>query len=70
MEPEAVIVIANKLEKARKQVQEGDIDSAKKTYRKILKIYNGLPVKERKWVYKEIQSLYNIIKTKGIQEKK
>ena len=65
MEPEAVIVIANKLEKARKQVQEGDIDSAKKTYRKILKIYNGLPVKERKWVYREIQVLYSKIKNKG-----
>ena len=70
MESEAIIAITGKMEKAEKLIKEGDIDSAKKTYRKILKIYDGLPVKERKWVYKEIQSLYNKIKTKGIQEKK
>lgn len=65
MESEAIIAITTKMEKAEKFIEEGNIDSAKKTYKKILKIYDWLPVKERKWVYKEIQSLYNKIKTAG-----
>jgi len=65
MESEAIIAVTSKMEKAEKLIQEGDINSAKKTYKKVLKIYDGLPVKERKWVYKEIQSLYNKLKTAG-----
>jgi len=67
MESEAIIAITTNMEKAENLIKEGDIDSAKKTYQKVLKIYNGLPVKEKKWVYKEIQSLYNKIKTTGGQ---
>lgn len=67
MESEAIIAITTKMEKAEKLIKERNIDSAQKTYRKILKIYDGLPVKERKWVYKEIQSLYSKIKTIGSQ---
>jgi len=62
MESEAIIAVTSKMEKAEKFIEEGNIDSAKKTYKKVLKIYDGLPVKERKWVYKEIQSLFNKIK--------
>ena len=65
MESEAVVDIARKLEKAKKLIEEGNIDYAKKTYKKVLKIYDGLSVKEKKWVYKEIQSLYNKLKIAG-----
>lgn len=65
MEPETIIVITTKMKKTEKFIEEGDIDSAKKTYKKVLKIYDWMPVKERKWVYKEIQSLYTRIKTAG-----
>ena len=69
MESEAIIAVTSKMEKAEKLIEEGNIDSAKKIYIKILKIYNGLPVKERKWVYKEIQALYSKIK-QGIESPK
>jgi len=62
MESEAIIVITTKMKKTEKFIEEGNVDSAKKTYKKILKIYDGLPVNEKKWVYKEIQSLYSKIK--------
>ena len=65
MESEAIIAITTKMKKTEKLIEEGNIDYAKKTYKKILKIYDWMPVKERKWVYKEIQSLYNKIKNKG-----
>ena len=64
MESEAIIAVTSKMKKAEKLIQEGDIVSAKKIYLKILKIYDGLPVKERKWVYKEIQLLYSKIKNR------
>lgn len=64
MESEAIMAITSKMEEAEKFIKEGNINSAKKTYRKILKVYDWLPVKERKWVYKEIQSLYSKIKNK------
>ncbi len=67
MESEAIIAITTKMQKAEKFLEERDIDSAKKTYKKILKIYDGLPINERKWVYKEIQSLYKKLKTTGGQ---
>ncbi|MBA3063862.1 PGF-pre-PGF domain-containing protein, partial [Candidatus Woesearchaeota archaeon] len=69
MESEAIIVITTKMKKAEKFIEEEDVDSAKKTYKKILKIYDGLPVNEKKWVYKEIQSLFNKIK-QGIESPK
>ena len=65
MESEAIIAITTKMKKTEKLIEEGNIDYAKKTYKKILKIYDWMPVKERKWVYKEIQSLYDRIKTAG-----
>jgi len=65
MESEAIIIITTKMKKTEKLIEEGNVDSAKKTYKKILKIYDGLPVNEKKWVYKEIQSLYSKIKSKG-----
>ena len=65
MESEAIIAITTKMKKTEKLIEEGNIDYAKKTYKKVLKIYDLMPVKERKWVYKEIQSLYDRIKTAG-----
>ncbi|PIU72323.1 hypothetical protein COS79_03535 [Candidatus Woesearchaeota archaeon CG06_land_8_20_14_3_00_33_13] len=65
MESEAIIAITTKMKKTEKLIEEGNIDYAKKTYKKVLKIYDLMPVKERKWVYKEIQSLYTKIKNKG-----
>jgi len=65
MESESIIAITAKMEKAEKFIKEGDINSAKKIYKKIIKAYDWLPVKERRWTYKEIQSLYNKIKTMG-----
>ena len=65
MESEAVIAVTTKMEKTEKFIKEGNIGSAKKTYTNLLKIYEGLPINEKKWVYKEIQSLYNGIKNKS-----
>ncbi len=65
MEPESIIAITNKMKKTEKLIEEGNIDYAKKTYKKVLKIYDWMPVKERKWVYKEIQYLYNKLKIAG-----
>ena len=65
MESESIIAITTKMEKAEKFIKEGDINSAKKVYKKIIKAYDWLPVKERRWTYKEIQSLYNKIKSAG-----
>jgi PGF-pre-PGF domain-containing protein len=64
LEPESIIAMGGKIESANQLIKDGNIEEAKKLYKNTLKIYNALPKKEKKWVYKDINTLYKRIKEK------
>ncbi|MDD5086277.1 MAG: GLUG motif-containing protein, partial [Candidatus Nanoarchaeia archaeon] len=67
LESESILALGGKIESANQLIKDGKIKEAKKIYLSTLKIYNGLPEKEKKWVYKDINNLYKKINEKAIK---
>ena len=67
-ESRLMLEIYKDLIKAKKSIKESDIDSAKLAYIRIKELYEELPVKEKRKIYKKIVWLYNKIKEKELDK--
>ncbi len=65
-----MLEIYKDLIKAKKSIRKSDIDSAKLAYIRIKELYEELPVKDKKYIYKKIVWLYNKIKERALDKVK
>jgi len=65
-ESKLMLEIYKDLIKAKKSIRESDIDSAKLAYIRIKELYEELPVKDKRKIYKKIVWLYNKIREKEL----
>ena len=65
-ESKLILGIYKDLIKAKKSIRESDIDSAKLAYIRTKELYEELPVKEKRKIYKKIAWLYDKIKEKKL----
>ena len=54
-----VSIIRNKIGDARKALVKFDLDTAKKNYTDVIKIYNNISPEDKAKVYHDIQDLYS-----------
>jgi len=69
-ESKLMLEVYKDLIKAKKSIRESDIDSAKLAYIRIKEIYEELPVKDKRKIYKKIVWLYNKIKEVALDKVK
>jgi len=69
-ESKLMLEIYKDLIKAKRSIKELDIDSAKLAYIRIKELYEELPVKDKRKIYKKIVWLYNNIKERGLDKVK
>jgi len=69
-ESKLMLEIYKDLIKAKKSIKESDIDSAKLAYIRVKELYEELPVKDKRKIYKKIVWLYNKIKEKELDKVK
>ena len=69
-ESKLMLEIYKDLIKAKRSIQKSDIDSAKLAYIRVKELYEELPVKDKRKIYKKIVWLYNNIKEIGLDKVK
>ena len=69
-ESKLILEIYKDLIKAKRSIQKSDIDSAKLAYIRVKELYEELPVKDKRKIYKKIVWLYNNIKEIGLDKVK
>ncbi len=69
-ESNLMLEVYKDLIKSKKSIRESDIDSAKLAYIRIKELYEELPVKEKRKIYKKIVWLYNKIKEGALDKVK
>ncbi|MAH33589.1 hypothetical protein CL615_04335 [archaeon] len=60
---DAIVLIEEKIHKARLALMEFKFDEARKVYIEIMKLYNELDIKKKSKVYQDIKDLYYERKT-------